>query len=107
MKFAQPAKGVTSVHMIQRLGAVPQEPKTHGVLVFQMVLHYPCGRDETETANRDQGGGQEHPKTPDTAEHPHGSVGQRDRRQIDSQPFPIPLKQRVHLERAHSLGDKH
>lgn len=88
--------------MIHRLRAVPEQSETHGVLVFQVVLHNPRGWNKAETADRYQGGGQEHPKTPDTAEHPHG-VGQWDRRQIDSQPFPIAIKQCMHLECARSL----
>lgn len=102
LKSSQPAEGVASVHMIQRLRAVPEQPETYGVLVFQVVLHNPRGWNKTEAADRYQGGGQEHPKTPDTAEHPRG-VGQRDRRQIDSQPFPITVKQCMHLKCAHSL----
>ncbi len=112
-EFAQTPEGVASVHVIQRLRAVPQQAEAHGVLVVvgvavvvtvpQLVLNNPRRRYETETADGDQSGGEEHPEAAHTAEH-GGSLGQKARRQtqIDPKPdfffFLLPAQERMHLE---------
>lgn len=104
----KPPKGVASVHVIQRLRAVPQQAEAHRVLVVvrvaaapQLVLNNPGRRYETETADGDQSGGEEHPEAAHTAEH-RGSLGQEAQRQTDPKPgfffFLLPSQERMHLE---------
>lgn len=112
-EFAQSPEGVAPVHVIQGLGAVPQQAEAHGVLAAggmlvmlvvgpQLVLHDPGRRDEAETADGDQSGGEEHPEAAHTAEH-GSSSGQKARRQtqIDAEPdfffFLLPAQERMHL----------
>lgn len=89
---AQSSKGVAAVHAVQRLGAVPQQAEADRALVVGMgmlvaaprrLLNNPGGRDEAETADGDQSGGQQHPKAAHAAEHA-GSVGQK--AQIEREP---------------------
>lgn len=115
-EFAQSPEGVASVHVIQRLRAVPQQAEAHGVLVVvvvvvvvmvvtvpQLVLNNPGRRYETETADGDQSGREEHPEAAHTAEH-GGSLGQKARRQTQLDPKPgfffflLPAQERMHLE---------
>lgn len=110
-EFAQSSKGVASVHVIQRLRAVPQQAEADGVLVVVMVvvivpllvLNNPGWRYEAETADGNQSGGEEHPEAAHTAEH-GGSLGQKARRQTQLDPKPgfffffLPAKERMHLE---------
>lgn len=92
-EFAQTPEGVASVHVIQRLRAVPQQAEADRVLVAgavllvvvmvavsQVILHNPGRRYETEAAHGDQGGGEEHPEASHTVEH-GGSLGQEAHRQ--------------------------
>lgn len=99
-EFAKSPEGVASVHVIQRLRAVPQQAEAHRVLVVvvvvlvrmvvivpQLVLNNPGRRYEAETANGDQSGGEEHPEAAHTAEH-GGSLGQKALRQTQIDPKP-------------------
>lgn len=111
-EFAQSPEGVASVHVIQRLRAVPQQAEAHGVLVVvavvvvsvpQLVLNNPGRRYEAEAADGDQSGGEEHPEAAHTAEHV-GGLGQKARRQTQLDPKPgfffflLPAQERMHLE---------
>lgn len=110
-KFAQSSKGVASVHVIQRLRAVPQQAEAHGVLTVvlvvlvapQLILNNPGRGYEAEAADGDQNGGQEHPEAAHTAEH-GSSLGQKARRQSQINPKPrfffflLPAQERMHLE---------
>lgn len=73
------------------------------VVVPQLLLNNPGRRYETEAADGDQSGGEQHPEAAHTAEH-GGSSGQKARRQtqIDPEPdfffFLLPAQERMHLE---------
>lgn len=114
-EFPQSPEGVASVHVIQRLRAVPQQAEAHRVLgavmmgmvvvvvVLQLVLNNPGRRYEAEAADSHQGGGEEHPEATHTAEH-GGSSGQtaRGETQVDPEQdlffFLFPAQERMHLE---------
>ncbi|KAK5613715.1 hypothetical protein CRENBAI_017391 [Crenichthys baileyi] len=113
-KFAQSTEGVAPVHVIQRLGAVPQQAEAHrllGAVVLmlvaapQLVLNDPGGGYEAEAADGHQGGGQEHPEAAHTAEHGGSGLGKRTRGQTKTDPEPgfffylLPAQEPMHLER--------
>lgn len=115
-KFAQSPEGVAPVHVIQRLGAVPQQAEAHrvfGAVVLmmlvtapQLLLNNPGGGYEAEAADGHQGGGQEHPEAAHAAEHGGGGLGQRTRGQTQTDPEPgfvfflLPAQEPMHLELA-------
>lgn len=109
-EFAQSPESVAPVHVIQRLGAVPQQAEAHRVLaavvvvvVPQLVLYNPGWGYEAEAADGHQSRGEEHPEATHAAEH-GGRSGQEARRQtqIDPEPdfffFLLPAQERMHLE---------
>lgn len=72
------------------------------LVVSQLVLHNPGGRDEAEAADGHQSRGEEHPEATHTAEH-GGSSGQQARKDTQMEPEPdffflLLAQERMHLE---------